>query len=178
MTDHDRGGSLAKRAFDLWQRQGLLEEAAECYREALPLLDLDHYWTPTVYGEYASVLASLGRSDEARLQSQKHLEVELRLDPSGLSPSVVIARYFLAQHAILCGDPAGALEALKPSADTSGKLAPAVNAVRAEALSALGRREEAIGAAHLALSSSRTKEQRGRIRERLRETLGSNWDAG
>jgi hypothetical protein len=130
MTDHDRGGALAKRGFDLWQRQGLLAEAAECYREALPLLDLDHYWTPTVYGEYASVLASLGRSEEARAQPEKHLEIELRQDPSGRSPSVVIARYFLAQHALLCGDPEGALEAVRPSAGTAGKLAAAVQALR------------------------------------------------
>jgi tetratricopeptide (TPR) repeat protein len=178
MTDHERGGTLAKRGFDLWQRQGRLEEAAECYRDALPLLDLDHYWTATVYGEYASVLAALGRSEDARAQSQRHLEIELRQDPSGQSSCVVIARYFLAQHALLCGDPESALQAVTPCADATGTLAPAVHTVRAEALVALGRREEAVDAANLAISLSRTDGQRENIRQRLRELIGSNWGTG
>jgi hypothetical protein len=49
MTDQDRGGAPASAVSTCGNAKGLPEEAAECYRDALPLLDLDHYWTPTVW---------------------------------------------------------------------------------------------------------------------------------
>jgi tetratricopeptide (TPR) repeat protein len=178
VSDHDRGWALANHGFDLWQQHGRLEEAAEAYREAVPLLDPTHYWTPLVHGQYASVLAALGRSEEARAQAQRHLDVELRQDPSGRSASVMVARYFVAEHAIHCGDPDAALNALQPCLGLAGKLEGALRVVQADALTHLGRHDEAVGAARLALAATTSDHQRQSIDERLHEILGPNWNAG
>lgn len=176
MADHDRGAALAKRAFELWQQHGQLEDAAEAYQAALPLLDPDHHWAPLLHGQYASVLAALGRSEEARAQAQKHLETDLAQDPGGHSPSV--ARYFLAEHSIRCGDPEAALRTLAPCLGVAGKLEGALRVVQADALVHLGQRQQALEAAQLALAATTSETQRQNVSERLEDILGSNWGAG
>jgi tetratricopeptide (TPR) repeat protein len=174
MSDYDRGLAVAKQAFDLWQ-QGSLEEAAALYEEALPLLDSARCWTPQVHSEYAAVLAALGRSEQARVQWLRCVDIELRRDPSGTSASAVVARYFLGEQCLRCGDAASALEAVAPALGTAGKLEALVRLVQANALAMLERRDEAMQTAEMALSASGSDEQRERIRARLDEALGRDW---
>jgi tetratricopeptide (TPR) repeat protein len=174
--DQRRGLSLAREAFELWQQRKDLAGAAELYQQALPLLDLDHYSTPDAYGQYASVLAGLGRHKEARANAQQHLAIELRqYGEDNASSTVAIARHFLAEHCLRCGDAVAALEAVLPSLGIAGKLEGILRVVQAEALLQLGRRDEAIAAGRAGLAGSTSDVQRERIATRLQEVLGGNW---
>jgi hypothetical protein len=75
MTDHDRGGAPASAVSTCGNAKGCLKRPRSVTVTRFPC------WISTttgrpLYGEYASVLASLGRGEEARAQSQKHLEID------------------------------------------------------------------------------------------------------
>src|SRR5689334_14717402 len=97
MGDHKRATDLAKEGFDLWTADKL-SEAEGKYRLALPDLDPEHWWTPSVHGEFAALLTKMGKEAEAEPMYLRALELELQQDPSGVSSAVYIARYFLAEH--------------------------------------------------------------------------------
>jgi len=174
MVDQQRALTLAKEAFDLWEA-GSLAEAAERYGQALPLLDLDHYSTPDIYGEYSAVLAAQGNYGEARIQAQHHLEIDLRQDPDNGSPAVAVARYFLAERCLQCKDPEAALETVAPSIGMAGRLEGILRVVQAAAFVRLGRRDDAVAAAQAGIAASKSEKQRHNITERLREVLGDHW---
>ena len=62
--DQQRAAALAKEGFDLWQ-SGRLEDALLKYVAALDVADPNNYAVPDYHGEFASVLATLGRDREA-----------------------------------------------------------------------------------------------------------------
>lgn len=67
MIDQRKASQLARAGFDLWQA-GQLEESSAKYREALECADPEHYALEDYHGEFAAVLATLGRDTEARQQ--------------------------------------------------------------------------------------------------------------
>lgn len=171
MTDDRRGIELAEEGYRLWQG-GAVQEAAERYAQAVGLLDPDHYRTPLVHGEYASVLIALGRYDEARQQYEAAVAIELRQDPSGKSSGVTVARYLLGELLLQSGDAQGALDVVAPSIACGGDLRHLLRIIQVEALHILGRRVEAREAAQAALAGSTSDEHRSRIRERLQHVDG------
>ena len=142
MRDRKMASQLAKRGFDLWQ-EGRLEEAVECYREALSCADPDFYATPEYQGELAHVLAALHRDGEARAAYEKYLETLLRRPDSANDLEIAVARYFLGQHRLDMSHATEALAVVEPSLqrhhpnDRLGLL----RVVRVQALWSLGRRD-------------------------------------
>ena len=85
--DQERAAALAKEGFDLWQ-SGRLEDALLKYVAALDVADPNHSALPDYHGEFASVLATLGRDREACEQYQISLTHALRQEPDGTGPAV------------------------------------------------------------------------------------------
>lgn len=161
-----KGMLLSREAFDLAEA-GKLEEAAAKYAEASQELAPEHYWSPSSRGEYASVLSRLGRTHEALLQYERALVEELRQHGDEAAPPVILARCFLADHLVQGGDPARALDAVRPAIGSGGSLESFAHSIQALALAALGRQEEARAAASKAMLIAQSDGQRARIRERL-----------
>jgi tetratricopeptide (TPR) repeat protein len=114
VPDRQKASRLAKKGFDLWQ-ESRLEEAVECYREALSCADPDYYATPEYHGELAHVLAALGRDDASRAVFEQSLELLInRPDPAN-DLEIAVARCFLGQHLLKVGLPADALAIVEAS---------------------------------------------------------------
>jgi tetratricopeptide (TPR) repeat protein len=96
MVDQAKASQLARAGFDLWQA-GKLEESVAKYREALEYADPNHYALDGYHGEFAAVLATLGRDVEAREQYELSLAQSLRQDAGADGPGVSVARYFLGE---------------------------------------------------------------------------------
>jgi tetratricopeptide (TPR) repeat protein len=173
MIDQPKASRLAREAFDLWQA-GELEGAVEKYREAFEWVDPDHFALADYHGEFAAVLASLGRDQEALEQYRRALTVSARLDPDG--PGVAIDRYFLSELLLKMNDPDQALEAIGPV--RHGKLQWLAHVVESDALWRMGRLEESKAAALLALDVADSEQKRTNVRERLRHVLDSHPHAG
>jgi hypothetical protein len=167
LNRHDDGHALAKQAFALADASAW-QEAADTYASALLLLDPDDYWTSIILGEYASVLTALKRHAEARQVRERELALVLKEDPSGYSPAILMARYYLGEECLLCNDPVAALASVVPSLGAPGRFEGLLRLVQADALWRLGRRDEAEQAAALAESAC-SEAQRDRIRERLHQ---------
>ena len=171
MIDQSKASKLAREAFDQWQA-GQRERSKLLYEEAIPLADPKHWGLSAYHGEYACVLNELGEHDLATEQREKSLAVELAQgNPEG-SPSVRIARYFLADQLLRHGAPATALEVLAPSIDR----APndwLTRLVEAHTLSALDRKAEAKVAAALAVSNAPSPQKAEELKQNLGEILGA-----
>lgn len=85
-SDQERASALAKEGFQLWEA-GRLEDALLKYVEALSAADPDHDALPDYHGEFAAVLATLGRDREACEQYRISLSHALRQDPGGTGPA-------------------------------------------------------------------------------------------
>jgi tetratricopeptide (TPR) repeat protein len=165
-TKPDRTRSRAAEAFDLWQ-EGRLEEAEQCYREALSAADPRHYRTPDVHSEYAALLTDMHRETEAGRHYERALQLELQNEPDEAHPAVVAARYVLGEHYLRMGEADSARRVVAPSLQAADK--PLAWIVEAEALFLSGSAGEARSAADRALSLSADADQRDRIRARLAE---------
>src|SRR6266545_4952991 len=132
MTGRHDAIDIAKRAFDLADA-ARLDEAIVLYREAVAGLDPTHYWSPQVHGQFASVLTQLGRLEEAGEQYERALQLELGQAAAEETASVVVARYFLAEHWLVRGDPGRALVTIQPALVNPGRLHVLVRTVEAEA---------------------------------------------
>ena len=166
--DRQRAAELAKQGFDLWQAEQL-DAATRCYAEAVSLADPTHCATPSYHGEYAGVLASLGRDSEALGQFRIALALE-EAQSHADSPGVIVARYFLAEHLLKLGVPGEALELTTSSQKVSAKQAALLLVVEALARAALGDSSGAKAAAKAAVSTSSAAQQ-ARVRERLASIL-------
>jgi len=170
MIDQPRASKLAKEAFGLWEA-GRLHEAALRYAETLKFADPAHWNLPSYHSEFACVLAELGQNDEATLQYERALSVELAHGELESSPAVLIARYFLAYHLIRNDNPTRALDVLAPS------IREAPNNwysrfAEAEALYLLDRLAEAKAAAECAVTNAPSEEKREELKESLKHILG------
>ena len=165
--DQDKAQAAAREAFELNER-GQQDDAEALYRSAIADADPRHWATPSMHGEYASLLTKLHRYEDAARQYERALQLELeqyRKDET--SSPVVVARYFLGEHYLRMGDPDSARRAVAPSLTASDK--PLAWLVEAEALGHSGAIEQARTAADRALALALSEEQRERMRERLAE---------
>jgi tetratricopeptide (TPR) repeat protein len=170
MTDGRDAIELAKRAFELADA-GRLDEATALYLEAVAGLDPTHYWSPQVHGQFASVLTQLGRIEEAGEQYARALQLERDQALGQETPAVAVARYFLAEHYLTREDPNRALATIQPALHHPSRLDALIRTVEAEALSKLGRTEDARAAAVAALRASGSDEQSRKVRDRLAALL-------
>jgi tetratricopeptide (TPR) repeat protein len=168
MVDQSKASQLARAGFDLWQA-GRLEEAVPLYREALEQVDPDHWGLEGYHGEFAAVLASLGRDDEAREQYELSLAAARRNDRDEQSPGVLIARYFLSEHLLKMNATGEALAVIEPVSFVGSKQDCALLTVQAQALWGLSRYEESRLAAEAAIAAGSSEE----IREHVRGILAS-----
>ncbi|MET0552704.1 MAG: tetratricopeptide repeat protein [Vicinamibacteria bacterium] len=145
-----------------------LAEAELRYREAIARADPRHYRTPDIHLEYAAVLTRLDRWNDAGLQYERALQLELQNDPDESQAMTLTLRYLLGEHYLRLGDAESARRVIAPSL-TSPK--PLAWIVEAEALYLSGSPDQARQAGERALSLA-DGEQRERIRERLAEL----WD--
>jgi tetratricopeptide (TPR) repeat protein len=173
MVNRDQAQALrlAREAVDLWQ-EGRLAEAEERYRAALAHSDPRHHRTADIHGEYAGLLTSLHRADDAGRQYERALQLELQHDSDESAPAVVAARYILGEHYLRLGEPDSARLVVAPSLLASQQ--PLAWLVEAAALFLSGSRAEARAAADRALALSTNAEQRERIRARLSELWESS----
>jgi tetratricopeptide (TPR) repeat protein len=91
MVNQEKASQFARAGFDLWQA-GRLEEAVPLYREALEYVDPNHWGLEGYHGEFAAVLAILGRDDEAREQYELSLAAARRNDRDEQSPMWLLGR--------------------------------------------------------------------------------------
>ncbi|RZJ57869.1 MAG: hypothetical protein EON49_14890 [Acidovorax sp.] len=166
MIDQPRASHLASQAFDFWQA-GKALEAVPLYEQALLLADPEHYGLSGCHGEYASVLSDLGNFAEARKQLEKDLILSLAQGEAEGSSSVVIARYFLAEHLLTEKEPQLALNAITPSMIGGIELEWLLRYSSAIALKALGRETEARAEALLALHTAKSDKKRSELAELL-----------
>jgi tetratricopeptide (TPR) repeat protein len=166
MTDQAKASQLTRAGFELWQ-EGRLEESVAKYREALGCADPNHYALGDYHGEFAGVLATLGRNAEAREQYELALAESLRQDASAYGPGASIARYFLCEHLLKMGAPAQALAVVQARPESLSKQEWALRFVEARALWELGRREESKKIAVTAVELAPTDQKRSEIREEL-----------
>lgn len=142
-----------------------LAEAELRYREAIARADPRHYRTPDIHLEYAAVLARLDRWNDAGLQYERALQLELQNDPDETQAMTLTLRYLLGEHYLRLGEAESARRVIAPSL-TSPK--PLAWIVEAEALFLSGSLDQARQAGERALALA-DGEQRDRIRERLAE---------
>ncbi|MBB6563729.1 tetratricopeptide (TPR) repeat protein [Acidovorax soli] len=167
MIDQARASRLASQAFDLWQ-SGKGAEAIPLYEQSLTLADPSHYRLPDYHGELATVLSELGRFPQARNQLELSLSVTLGQGAAEGSIGVVIARYFLADHLLGQQRPQEALQVIEPSLAKGIASEWLLRLVKATALHALGRIDEARPEAAMVLETAPSSQKR----EELAELLG------
>jgi predicted negative regulator of RcsB-dependent stress response len=138
--------------------------------QALELLPTDHWAISHVRGQLAGILDALGRHAEAREQYQRALQEELKsVHGNELDPSLRATRAFLGDLLIRMGDPAAALDIVRPGIHSTPEGDASLRLVEAEALLQLGKRVEAMEAAQRSLASSRSDALRERLTNRLSE---------
>jgi len=168
--DQERAAALAKEGFDLWQ-SGRLEDALLKYAAALHVADPDHFALPDYHGEFASVLATLGRDREACEQYQLSLTHALRQEPDGTGPAVLIARYSLAEQFLKLKEPQRALHVVAQGVGLAGDQQWLLRVVEARALWDLGRKPESKRAAELAVLHAPSEVKANDLRRYLAEIL-------
>lgn len=170
-SDQDRAAALAKEGFDLWQ-SGKLEDALLKYVAALGVADPDHNGLSDYHGEYAGVLATLGRDREACEQYQISLSHALRQEPDGTGPAIAVARYSLAEQFLKVNEPLRALHVVTQGVGRAGDQQWLLRVVEARALWALGRRGESKEAAERAVILAPSDAKANDLRRYLAEILG------
>jgi predicted RNA polymerase sigma factor len=160
---------LAAQAWQLAEEQRF-DEAVATFEAAVAAIESGMNGVWQLHGEFASVLVRAGRLKEAEEQSRLSLAAALRQEASEDSPPVVVARYFLAEM-IVETRPQEALDLVTPSLSARPKLQRLARAMQAEALSRLGRADEARAAAEQAVELCQTDQQRDTMRQRLAHVL-------
>jgi tetratricopeptide (TPR) repeat protein len=169
-ADQERAAVLAREGFDLWQT-GRLEEALLKYVAALDAADPNHYALSDYHGEFACVLATLGRDAEAFEQYQISLTHALRQDPDGSGPDVAVARYSLGEQLLKMKQPERALHVIALGVTRAGDQEWLLRVVEARALWDLGRQIESKRSAELAVLHSPSETKANDLRKYLAEIL-------
>src|SRR4030095_10972538 len=160
MVDQRKAGELARAGFDLWQA-GRLEESVAKYKEALEYVDPDHWALGDYHGEYAAVLATLGRLVEARQQYALAIAIERA---HGIRTGEEVSRFFLSDLLPKSHEPLQALEIAQVVPDDASGLW-LLHMAQAKALWELGRKAEARLAAASALNGVTSEKKRESLRE-------------
>ena len=169
-SDQERAAALAKEGLHLW-RTGKLEDALLKYVAALDAVDPNHAALPDYHGEFAGVLATLGRDAEAFEQYQISLTQALRQDPYGTGPAVAIARYSLGEQLLKMKQPERALHVITQGLARAGNEEWLLRVVEARALWVLGRRVESKRSAELAVLYAPSEKKATDLRVELAEIL-------
>ncbi|MEZ5292841.1 MAG: hypothetical protein R2745_17300 [Vicinamibacterales bacterium] len=154
-----------REGLELWEA-GRLAEAEQKYREAFSLTVDGHWGRPHIRAGLASILAAQGKAAEALAEFETTLREELALSSDDhSSPSVVVARYFLAEHLLLQGRPSEALAILAPSLGTEGDYS--LRLVEARAYATGRDVERATGLLHVLLQRATSEEQRTDLEQQI-----------
>ena len=168
--DHSLASALAKEGLRLWEA-GRLEDALLKYVAALDASDPGHAALPDYHGEFAGVLATLGRDAEAHEQYQISLTHALRQDPDGRGPAVAVARYSLGEQLLKMKQPQRALLVIAQGISLAGDQQWLLRVVEARALWDLGRKPESKRSAELAVHHSPSEAKANDLRTYLAEIL-------
>ncbi len=168
MVDHKDLANLAAQGYELWQ-QDSLEEAESKYREALRLATSDTLALPNYHGEFAAVLESLGKREEAELHLHTALQLEIARAADPLDVSVLIARYFLAGFLVRHDHPQRALAMVQPHIRAAVDGMWLLHLIEVEAWSAMGDTIAAEQAARHTLASAPSEDKRSELRLRFLE---------
>ncbi len=162
MDKRPNSAVLADQGLALWE-QGKLEEARVCYVKALAAADQDYFRMPDYHAQYAGVLSALDENEAAEEQYNLAIEAELRQadDPNG--NSVVVARYFRANHLLSKGKAQDALDSISAYVNSAAGCKWLLLSVQAESLQALGRLEEARKSGIAAAQSAPSNEKRSEL---------------
>jgi tetratricopeptide (TPR) repeat protein len=169
VTEENGISKLAQIALD-YSEAGNHEAAVEVLQKVLRGVPDHHYRASLLHGQLASALEFAGRAAEARPHYEKALQLELADSGDEGSAGVRVARYFLGEYFLRSGEPALALEAVRPMLEAGHRQAALAYLVAAEALLALGDVAEARSAATRSVALA-LKEQRPSIEERLAKLL-------
>jgi len=169
MNTQTSAGALVQQALKYWEA-GQLAEAETCFVQAIAAAD-GQAGVADLHGQLAAVLDGAGRLDDAVTRSELALAGELAQGQTDDTPSVKIARYFLAGRLVRQGQPGRALDVLAPSLAVlpDDRL---LNLAQAEALFALGQVAEARAVASRALAQAGSEAKRAQLAERLAPVLG------
>lgn len=168
MVDHKDPTKLAAYGHDLWQ-QDCVEKAESMYREALRLATSDTLALADYHGEFAAVLDSLGKRDEAELHLRTALRLEIERAPDPHDVGVLIARYFLAEFLVGHGHPHGALAIVQPHIRAATHGVWLLHLIETAAWSAVGDTVAAEQAARHTLASAPSDDKRSELRLRFLE---------
>ena len=171
MTSSREFQLIAAEAFRLWQAQRLPEAAAR-FEEALAGLPDSEPGRATLHGQLGSVFAQLGRIEDSIHQSEHSLAAELAQGESNASPSVKVARYFLAERLVQAGRRLQALEAINPSL----LVLPddwLLNVAKAQVLHSIGKFAEAQAVAKHAIANASSDEKRAELQTFLAGILNT-----
>jgi Flp pilus assembly protein TadD len=147
-----------REGLELWEA-GRLAEAEQKYREAFSLTVEGQWGRPHIRAGLASILAAQGKAVEALAEFETTLREELVLSGNNHStPSVVVARYFLAEHLLHQGRPSDALAVLAPSLGSEGDFS--LRLVEARACAASGDIRRASDVLQALLKRAISDEQR------------------
>ena len=169
-SEKERAAALAKEGLQLWEA-GRLEDALLKYVAALDAADPNHSGLPDYHGEFAGVLATLGRDAEAFEQYQISLTHALRQDPDGRGPAVVVARYSLGEQLLKMKQPQRALHVVTQGVNRAGDQEWLLRVVEARALWDLERRSESKQSAELAVLHAPSETKANDLRRYLAEIL-------
>ena len=169
-SEDQRAAALAKEGQQLWE-EGRLEDALLKYVAALDAADPNHSARPDYHGEFAGVLATLGRDAEAIEQYQISLTHALRQDPNGRGPAVAVARYSLGEQLLKTKQPERALHVITQGVRLAGDQEWLLRVVEARALWDLGRKSESKRAAELAVLHAPSEAKANDLRRYLAEIL-------
>ena len=154
-----------REALELWEA-GRLAEAEQKYREAFSLAVDGHWGRPHIRAGLASVLAAQGKAAEALAEFETTLREELALSSDDhANPSVVVARYFLAEHLLLHGSPSKALAILAPSLGIEKDYS--LRLVEARAYAAGGETQRATDLLQALLGRATSDEQRTALEQQI-----------
>ena len=179
MDDNQTGDihQLATDGLELWEAGELLQ-SEDRFRKAIALADRSaDLMLPELHGQLASVLSALSRNDEALEHYRYAVSKALEQDRTEGTPSVNVARYFLAEHLLRLDCPSDALQAIEPTVKVEGRQQSLAKMIAAEAYWKLGQSVRARHEAKEAVTICKSEEQRRRIVDRLSEILGKP-DAG
>lgn len=175
MIDQPLASRFAREGFELWEA-GKLDESCACYVKALELADPNHWALPEYHGEFAGVLGTLGKVDEATSQYEKAIAIQLAHGETQSSSGVLLYHYFLADHLTRNGAADKALSTLVPALCA----APEhwlISLAHAEALFALGQTIESRVAAERAIANAPTAEKSAELAQHLSAILGASHGA-
>ena len=161
--------SASQLAAEAWKlaESGQPEEAIARYRQALASADSSTFDLWRIRGEFAAILARSGDLEGAAAQYELSLKESISRGEPRESSVLAITRYFLAELQLALGQASTALATIAGSLSAGTNQEALLRMVEAQACEALGDHAKAKVSAELAITESRTPQQRERIVERL-----------